>query len=338
MRTSRSRITNSFATHSTSADRRRGPSLVVLAAVCWGTGGLAGTILGSQSGLSPLAVGSYRLLVAAAILVAAQSLDRHGVLAGTIRALVASRSDGLKVLGVGLGLALFQLCYFVAVGTLGVSVATLLTLGLAPVLVTLTARVLLGERGDPRLRVAMPVALLGLLLLVGLAGAAVGDPDGTGSPSRGNHLLGVVAACTSAAGYAGVTLLGRSLSVRVQSAHVTTVSFVVAALAALPAGAVAGMGFGPGLVSLSLVVYLGVVPTALAYGLFFAGLRGTTSSTAAVLTLVEPLTATLLAVLLLGERLSTVQWVGGVLLMTAVVVLSAPAGRNAPAQAGSAQG
>lgn len=315
------------------ARHRAGPSLVVLAAVCWGTGGLAGSLLGSTSGLSPVAVGSYRLLVAAVVLVGIQVVLRRARLAATVRALLARPGDGARVLGVGLGLAVFQVCYFVAVGALGVSVATLLTLGLAPVLVTLAAGALLGERAGPRLRVAMPVALLGLVLLVGLLGP--GGEDGRAGDAPGvGYVVGVAAACTSAAGYAAVTLLGRSLAARVVPAHVTTLGFALAALAALPAGAVAGMAFTPDTASLVLVGYLGVVPTALAYGLFFAGLRRTASGTASVLTLVEPLTATLLAVVLLGERLGVAQWSGALLLLVAVLVLSVPARRSAPTLAG----
>lgn len=313
------------------ASRRPGPAFVVLAAVCWGTGGLAGSVLGGVSGLSPLAVGSYRLLVAAAVLLAVQAVLRGGALARTVCTLLGTRGDAVRVLGVGVGLAVFQLCYFVAVQALGVSIATLLTLGLAPVLVTLAARVLLGERAGPRLLLAMPVALVGLVLLVGLVGAAAGAPvDGSGGGTGVGRVLGVVAACTSATGYAVVTLLGRSLSARTDPAHVTAIGFAVAALTALPAGVVAGMAFSPEPASLALVVYLGVVPTALAYGLFFAGLRGTASGTASVLTLVEPLTATLLAVLLLGERLSPVQWAGALLLVVAVLCLSVPVRRPAP--------
>jgi DME family drug/metabolite transporter len=313
---------------------RPGPALVVLAAVCWGTGGLAGSVLGSASDLSPLAVGSYRLLVAAAVLLAVRAAVRGEALAATVRGLLARGADGVRVLGVGVGLAVFQLCYFVAVRALGVSIATLLTLGLAPVLVTVAARVLLGERGGPSLRLAMPVALLGLLLLVGLVGGDGGAGAPPGAAAGDGAVLGVAAAVTSAVGYAAVTLLARSLSARVEPTDVSTLGFAVAALVALPAGAVAGLAFPPHPVSLALVVYLGVVPTALAYGLFFAGLRRTASGTASVLTLVEPLTATLLAVLLLGERLSVVQWAGAALLVTAVAVLAVPGRRAAPTLVG----
>ena len=52
-----------------------------------------------------------------------------------------------------------------------------------------------------------------------------------------------------------------------------------------------------------LLAALAVVPTALAYTCYFRGLRATSAGTGSVLALLEPLTGTVLAALLLGERL-----------------------------------
>jgi DME family drug/metabolite transporter len=70
-----------------------------------------------------------------------------------------------------------------------------------------------------------------------------------------------------------------------------------------------------------LVLYLGWVPTALAYALFFTGLlRGVTASSAAVVAVLEPLTATALGMLVLGARLGVSELAGGGLLCAAVLV------------------
>jgi DME family drug/metabolite transporter len=71
-----------------------------------------------------------------------------------------------------------------------------------------------------------------------------------------------------------------------------------------------------------LLLYLGVVPTAAAYVVFGAGLRRMTATTAGVATLLEPLTAAALGVLLFGERLGTVGWVGAALLLAALGLLA----------------
>ena len=61
-------------------------------------------------------------------------------------------------------------------------------------------------------------------------------------------------------------------------------------------------------VSAALMIYLGVATMALAYGLLYVGLRTTTGSAATVATLLEPVSAAFLAVLLLGERLAWAAW------------------------------
>jgi DME family drug/metabolite transporter len=67
-----------------------------------------------------------------------------------------------------------------------------------------------------------------------------------------------------------------------------------------------------------LVGYLGVVPTALAYGAYFLGLRHAHPTAAALASMLEPLTATLLAVGLNGERLSATGILGALLIAGAL--------------------
>jgi len=83
---------------------------------------------------------------------------------------------------------------------------------------------------------------------------------------------------------------------------------------------VGGLGFTPTLGSVGLLLYLGWVPTALAYGLFFVGLRGVSATSAAVVAVLEPLTATVLGVLVLGQRLGFGGIVGAGLLCAAAVL------------------
>ncbi len=80
-----------------------------------------------------------------------------------------------------------------------------------------------------------------------------------------------------------------------------------------------GVGFRPGLASAGLLAALGVGPTAAAYTLYFRGLRNASASTAALLTLIEPLAAAALAAAVLGERLGVTGIAGAALLLAAVV-------------------
>jgi len=65
-------------------------------------------------------------------------------------------------------------------------------------------------------------------------------------------------------------------------------------------------------------VYLGVATMALAYVLLFAGLRTTPSRMVVVATLLEPVTAVLIAFLFLGERLTAAGLLGALLILAAI--------------------
>jgi drug/metabolite transporter, DME family len=71
-----------------------------------------------------------------------------------------------------------------------------------------------------------------------------------------------------------------------------------------------------------LLVYLGAVPTAVAYVVFGAGLRRVTATAAGVGTLLEPLTAAALGLLVFGERLGAAGWAGAALLLGALGLLA----------------
>ena len=66
---------------------------------------------------------------------------------------------------------------------------------------------------------------------------------------------------------------------------------------------------------------MGIVPTALAYVLFVAGMKHTPPTVATIATLLEPLTATLLAGILFGEHLGSRAILGALLLLAAMGTL-----------------
>jgi DME family drug/metabolite transporter len=75
-----------------------------------------------------------------------------------------------------------------------------------------------------------------------------------------------------------------------------------------------------------MALFLGAVPTALAYVLFARGLKHLAPGETATLTLAEPLTAAALGVLALGERPGPVGLAGAGLVLAGLLVLAAPAG------------
>jgi DME family drug/metabolite transporter len=71
-----------------------------------------------------------------------------------------------------------------------------------------------------------------------------------------------------------------------------------------------------------VILHLGILATAASYLLFARGLKSVKVGTAATLSLAEPLTASLLGVVVLGERLATVQITGILLIFSGIVLLS----------------
>jgi DME family drug/metabolite transporter len=294
-----------------------------VAGVLWGTGGLVVTVLHERDGLGAMTTSAWRMALAAAALVGfAVVTRRSGLVLGTMRT-----HPVLAVL-VGCGTALYQGLYFVSILLIGVSVATVVSLGLAPVLAAVWEHAIARTWPSAREAGVLAAALVGLVLISVTAGqgsAAPGDKPG----------FGLVLAVASGATYAATTVLGHTLAQRVDSVALTTCAIAAGAVALSPFLVVAAASGDPVVTtdptSLALMAYLGVATMALAYGLLYAGLRTTSGSAATVATLVEPLSAALLAALLLGERLPWPALLGGALILAAVVALHPTEERPAPA-------
>ncbi|NYV73748.1 DMT family transporter [Streptomyces sp. UH6] len=302
---------------------RQGVLYVALAATAWGTGGAVAAELYDAGGIGPVAVSFWRFLVGLGLLLAVHLgrrtwRSRRPETAPSLRAAFAANPR--RVLITGFGLAAYQTAYFASVQQAGLTVATVVILGAGPVLVAVGARLTLGERTGAAGTAAVASGVAGLVLLTGGA-------DGSTGPAP---MPGIGYALLSAAGYAGVTLLGRfSGRENAGGAFGSTVTgFAVGMVCLLPAALLEGPlpDAGRPAWTLGLVLYLGAVPTALAYTLFFAGLGAVKATTASVVALVEPLTAAVIGVLVLGERLNAVVLTGTALLLSAVVFLAAAEG------------
>lgn len=77
-------------------------------------------------------------------------------------------------------------------------------------------------------------------------------------------------------------------------------------------------------------LYLGIVTVGVAYSLFMTGLRSIPSSSALTLQLAEPLVAMLLAVVIIGERLEMISWIGIVFLISGIFILTFGRRRESP--------
>jgi DME family drug/metabolite transporter len=245
------------------------------------------------------------------------------VLGGALLALIghflAPRSERAwplaLVLASGGAVALYQLSFFEAVDRTGVAIGTVVALGSAPALAGVLARVVDGTPLGARWAGCTALATAGVLLLV-LSGAEAEV-----------SAAGIGLALLAGASYALYTVASKRL---LEHGHapeaVMAWGFGLAALALLPVLAVVGLGGLWSPEGAALVLYLAAIPTALAYVLFARGLRRLTAGETATLTLAEPLTASVLGALVLGERPGALAVVGAALVLAGLAALALPDG------------
>jgi DME family drug/metabolite transporter len=272
---------------------------VLLAALCFGTTGTAQAL--GPDGTDPVGVGAARILVGGALLVMVAAARRRPGPRWAIRPVAAAVA----------GVAVYQLAFFAAVADTGVAIGTIVALGSAPTLAGLFEWIVDRRRPPSRWVAATALAFAGVALLA-LAG---GDADV--SP------LGVALAVTAGGAYAVYTLAAKRLLTAGHAPQaVMAVAFGLGAIVLLPALAAGTPSWLLHADGIALALFLGIVPTAVAYLLFASGLKHLTASETATLTLAEPLTAATLGALVLAEHLTAPAVAGAGLVLAGLVALA----------------
>lgn len=292
------------------------------AAALWGTTGTSQAL--GPEGTDPSAVGAARVILGALVLLLlAWRTGTLGMRRPTGGAPARPASGGgvlgrwpswaLVAVG-GITVATYQASFFLGVARAGVAVGTVVALGVAP-LATGLLGLLLGERVGRRWMAATAGAILGVVLLVGGAGGAAGP---------GVDLVGVAAALGAGFSYAGYTIAARALLVRgLSGIRVMAAFFALAALLLTPALLTTDLSWLTTRSGVLMVLWLGLAATGLSYVLFQHGLKGLSASTVSTLSLAEPVTATLLGVLVLHEQLSPLTGAGIVVVVLSLLAMAA---------------
>ncbi len=218
------------------------------------------------------------------------------------------------------GLILWELILLGAIGYVGESLAYFLALKMAsaglvvlllyiyPALVTALSSVFLKEHLTRTKIIALFLALSGTALTIRI--------------SSGGSLLGVLLGIAAAVDYAIYILLGSRIVRRSSPLSSTTV--IITSTAGVYAVIVAfrGMAYPATSIGWIAIIAIAIISTVLAFVTFFAGLKRIGPTSASTLSTFEPIVAVVLAAIVLGETISPIQIVGGVLILAAVVLLA----------------
>ena len=287
-------------------DRRvlNGYLMGLAAGALWGTTGPLSTALYAEGALLT-DVGFWRVLLAVLGFVVYGlfrrdlfRIDRRGLL------LVA-------LLG-GVLVALFEVAFQYAIAGVGVAGAVTL-LYVAPVLVAVLAWLVLGERLTP-LRFA-----LALLVMVGVALTVTGGAE-TASSGGSNRAIGIAGGLLAALSYTGTTLLARHTVPRygvvkvlfyelLGGVVVLGIALPLAGHTPVPTASAAGWLY---------IAALGVGSVLLANFAFFGAVKRIEAAPTAVAASIEPVVGALLALLLFGQGLTALGWLGLALVVTGV--------------------
>lgn len=295
---------------------------VLVAAVLFGTTGTA-QALGPDT-TTPLGVGVARLIVggsALALLGLLVGARRRGALSGSSRPAFTGRAVTLMAV-TGVCLALYQPLFFLGTERNGVAVGTVIALGSAPVLAGLLEWLLTRTRPTAAWIAATTLATLGVTALALAGGGAAGtDPVG---------VLGSLGAGASFAVIANVQR--RLLAAGWDAFTVTGAMGAGAAVCGAVLAPFADLSWITEPRGVAMALWLGFATVAIAYALFTWGLAGLTAASAATLTLAEPLTASILGIVLLGEQLEPAAVAGLLVLASGLVLLalSSRSRRNPP--------
>ena len=265
---------------------------VVLAASCWGLIGLLGAKL-NQAGFSGLEVASLRITLASLVLILVSPF-----VLGSLRVLQRKQLPLLSMQSL-LGVFLMTVCYFLAVQHIGaaLSVALLYT---APVWSMLLAHFVLKER------MSLSGVMLTLITVVGVALCL-----NTSAPL---NWAGIAFGLLSGFSYACFGVLGKKALNNTPPTILLYSSVLISGITMLfmpffhSAMQKMFTDMAPNIWMVALMI--AVVGTLLPYTLYTKALQWMPATRAQVLTIFEPLTAVLLAAVILHEPLGWPQYVG----------------------------
>ena len=288
--------------------------LVIAAGVLFGTAGTAQAL--GPEGTTPLGVGILRIQVGALALLVAMPLV--GESPRVLPALWRTR----PMLATALTAAAYQLCFFAGVSLAGVALGTLVAVGSAPIFAGLFGWVVLRHRPTRAWALATVICLVGLALLSTPGLTAGGSP------------LGLLLALGS-----GMCIAGYNVAAKVQLNHgasplaVPAGSFILGGILLIPILATQPLTWLTQPSGLVLAVYLGVETMAVANVLLARGIHGLSAGPVATLMLSDPVVATVLGVVVLGEVLAPVAVAGMVLVLGGLLLQGVMVARGGPDEA-----
>lgn len=307
------RYVGAFVNTST-RDYTVGVSAVLFSSIVWGTTGTAATFAPQ---VSAIAIGAAAMGIGGIL---------QSMLAGLgiWRALPALATHWKNLLLGGLAVAIYPLAFYASMRMAGVTIGTVVTIGSAPLISALIEYLFEGARLSKQWLWGALIGLLGMVLLC-IAEGSMHDSARTGNSVLIGICLGLIGGLT----YALYSWTARGLMLRgIRSSVAMGATFGIGGLLLMPVLLMTGAPFLASWNNAAVGIYMALVPMFLGYLCFGVGLARISASMATTITLIEPVVAALLAVVIVGERLAPMGWMGVALIISCLVVITLPFKRS----------
>ncbi|MFT3944527.1 MAG: EamA family transporter [Ancrocorticia sp.] len=289
--------------------RLAGIVAITITSILWGTTGTAATFAPAAG---PLAIGAAALGIGGLLqaVIALPSLRKAWP---NLRQRI-----GLVVLG-AVAVAIYPLAFYSSMHLAGVAIGSVVSLASAPLASGVLERVVEGQRLSRWWMVSAGLGIVGSVLLC----VSKMDEPATSPGVTVGVALGLVAGATYAT-YSWVA--HRLMSEGISRAASMGAVFGGGGTLLMPVLALTGAPLVATSQAFLVASYMALVPMFIGYVLFGYGLTKVPASTATTITLTEPAIAAILAVVIVGERLNSVGWIGLAIIAAVLLILAvAPA-------------
>lgn len=274
----------------------RGNAAIMFACLLWGTTGTAASF---TPNVSPLATGAFAMGLGGLLLV--------------ISSLRMLNKDSKKLLSHyrlllvgGLSVAVYPLAFYSSMRLSGVAIGTVVSLASAPFFTVLLECLISKKSVSNKWLMSFALGAVGIILL------AMGKVNVTQHETQVmNHYLGMLLGLLAGLSYALYSWAAKCMiNHDIHSKSAMAAMFGLAAFLLLPSLALTGDNLFATTSSSLIALYMAIIPMYLGYILFGYGLNYVDASQATLLTLLEPALATVMAVIIVGEKFSIIGWVG----------------------------
>ncbi|TEW51687.1 DMT family transporter [Psychromonas algicola] len=283
----------------------KGIFAIVVASFLWGT---TGTAASYSLNVSALAIGAFSTGIGGLLLVIAA----RNKLFSEYKLLL--QQPKVLLLG-GISVAIYPLAFYSSMRLSGVAIGTVVSIASAPLFAALLDRFISKKHISLQWLLSFFIGAIGIVLLV------LGKELNSIHNSFQQQSLGVLLGCIAGFAYASYSWAAKCLIEKgVHSRSAMSGLFGCASLLLLPSLWFTGDNLFASSTNTLVSLYMAIIPMFVGYLLFAFGLNFVDASKATLITLIEPIIATILAVFLIGEQFKVIGWVGVCLVSVCLLI------------------